>query len=71
MDDLVNSVSNHLVLKTLQITADLIRRYNHVISVLSQYQTDIAEVWTHQNSWVVEECLKKLVFSSVKFFQDL
>ncbi|XP_033231151.1 dynein heavy chain 5, axonemal [Belonocnema kinseyi] len=58
MDDLANSVSNHPVLKTLPITADLIRRYNHITSILSQYQADIAEVWTHQNSWVIEECLK-------------
>ena len=71
LDDLANSVLNHPVLKSLPITADLIRRYNHVTSVLTQYQTDITEVWTHQNSWVIEECLKKLVSSSVELFQKL
>ncbi|KAG5322537.1 DYH5 protein, partial [Pseudoatta argentina] len=34
-------------------------KYNHVIAILKQYQTDIAEIWTHQNSWVIEDCLKR------------
>lgn len=59
LDELAASVCSHPVLKTLPLTADLVRRYNHAITVLLQYQTDIAEVWTHQNSWVIEDCLKK------------
>lgn len=61
MDDLANSVSCHPILKTLPVTVDLIKRYNHATSVVSQYQTDIGEVWTHQNAWVIEEALKKFV----------
>ncbi|KAG5316099.1 DYH5 protein, partial [Acromyrmex insinuator] len=59
LDELMASVSNHPVLKTLPLTADLVKRYNHVIAILKQYQTDIAEIWTHQNSWVIEDCLKR------------
>ena len=62
LDELMASVSNHPVLKTLPLTADLVKRYNYVIAILKQYQTDIAEIWTHQNSWVIEDCLKQLVF---------
>ncbi|EZA60758.1 Dynein heavy chain 5, axonemal [Ooceraea biroi] len=59
LDELMTSVSNHPVLKALPLTADLIKRYNHAIIILKQYQTDIAEIWTHQNSWVIEDCLKR------------
>lgn len=59
LDDLATSVSSHPVLKALPLTVDLVRRYNHAVAALLQYQADIAEVWTHQNSWVVEDCLKK------------
>ncbi|KAJ8672889.1 hypothetical protein QAD02_004150 [Eretmocerus hayati] len=59
LDDLAISVSNHPILKTLPLTADLVRRYNHATSVITQYQTDIAELWTHQNSWIIEDCLQK------------
>lgn len=59
LDELTASVSNHPVLRTLPLTADLVRRYNHAVTVLLQYQIDITEVWTHQNSWVIEDCLNK------------
>ncbi|RLU25661.1 hypothetical protein DMN91_001818 [Ooceraea biroi] len=61
LDELMTSVSNHPVLKALPLTADLIKRYNHAIIILKQYQTDIAEIWTHQNSWVIEDCLKRIL----------
>jgi dynein heavy chain, axonemal len=38
------------------------KRYNHAIVILKQYQADIAEIWTHQNSWVIEDCLKRSDF---------
>ncbi|CAG5099433.1 Similar to DNAH5: Dynein heavy chain 5 [Cotesia congregata] len=59
LNELTASVSNHPVLRTLPLTADLVRRYNHAVTVLLQYQMDITEVWTHQNSWVIEDCLNK------------
>ncbi|XP_008556957.2 dynein axonemal heavy chain 5 [Microplitis demolitor] len=59
LDELTASVSNHPVLRTLPLTGDLVRRYNHAVTVLLQYQMDITEVWTHQNSWVIEDCLNK------------
>ncbi|KAK0178414.1 hypothetical protein PV328_002364 [Microctonus aethiopoides] len=58
LDELTTSVSNHPVLRTLPLTAELVRRYNHAITILLQYQIDITEVWTHQNSWIIESCLK-------------
>ncbi|XP_063990451.1 dynein axonemal heavy chain 5 [Diachasmimorpha longicaudata] len=63
LDELANSVSGHPVLRTLPLTGDLVRRYNHAVTILLQYQTDIAEVWTHQNSWVIEDCLKKTLLA--------
>lgn len=65
LDELTASVSNHPVLKALPLTADLIKRYNHAIAILKQYQTDIAEIWTHQNSWVIEDCLKRLDINKI------
>jgi dynein heavy chain len=59
LDELATSVLNHPVLKTLPTTVDLVKRYNHAISVIAQYKIDISEVWTHQNSWIIEDCLKK------------
>ena len=38
---------------------ELEKRYNYALGVLNQYKSDIAEVWTHQNSWVIEDCLKR------------
>lgn len=61
LDELATSVSNHPVLKNLPLTVELEKRYNYALSVLSQYKSDIAEVWTHQNSWVIEDCLKRYV----------
>ena len=65
LDNLANSVLNHPVLNSLPLTADLVKRYNHATTVLSQYEADITEVWTHQNSWVIEECLKQYVFLKI------
>lgn len=59
LDELATSVSNHPVLKTLPLTMELEKRYNYALSVLNQYKSDIAEVWTHQNSWVIEDSLKR------------
>ncbi|XP_033349446.1 dynein heavy chain 5, axonemal isoform X1 [Bombus vosnesenskii] len=59
LDELATSVSNHPVLKTLPLTMELEKRYNYALGVLNQYKSDIAEVWTHQNSWVIEDCLKR------------
>ncbi|KAK1128262.1 hypothetical protein K0M31_002732 [Melipona bicolor] len=59
LDELATSVSSHPVLKNLPLTVELEKRYNYALSVLSQYKSDIAEVWTHQNSWVIEDCLKR------------
>ncbi|XP_011504753.1 PREDICTED: dynein heavy chain 5, axonemal [Ceratosolen solmsi marchali] len=59
LDELATSVSNHPVLKTLTTTVDLVKRYNHTVSVITQYQMDITRVWTHQNSWIIEDCLKQ------------
>ncbi|XP_076639069.1 dynein axonemal heavy chain 1 isoform X1 [Colletes latitarsis] len=59
LDELATSVSNHPVLKTLPLTVELEKRYNHALSILNQYKSDIAEVWTHQNSWIIEDCLKR------------
>ncbi|XP_066590394.1 dynein axonemal heavy chain 5 [Prorops nasuta] len=59
LDELAASVCSHPVLKNLPSTADLIKRYNHSLTVLGQYQSDIAEIWTHQNSWIVEDSLKQ------------
>lgn len=59
LDELATSVSNHPVLKTLPLSMELEKRYNYAISILNQYKSDISEVWTHQNSWVIEDCLKQ------------
>ncbi|KZC10625.1 Dynein heavy chain 5, axonemal [Dufourea novaeangliae] len=59
LDELAASVFSHPVLKTLPLTVELEKRYNHALSVLNQYKSDIAEVWTHQNCWVIEDSLKR------------
>lgn len=59
LDELASSISNHPILKSLPLTSDLLRRYNHAIAVLSQYTSDITQVWSHQNLWVIENCLQR------------
>ncbi|KAL7304210.1 hypothetical protein TKK_0003404 [Trichogramma kaykai] len=59
LEELALAVSNHPILKTLPTAADLVRRYNHANSVIQQYQSDISDIWSNQNSWVIEDCLKK------------
>ncbi|XP_047354238.1 dynein axonemal heavy chain 5 isoform X2 [Vespa velutina] len=59
LNELTTSVTSHPVLKTLPLTGDLEKRYAQALVVLNQYRSDISEVWTHQNSWIIEDCLKR------------
>ncbi|XP_052132221.1 dynein axonemal heavy chain 5, partial [Frankliniella occidentalis] len=63
LEELVQGVSAHPVLKTLHATAELIRKYNHVSNTLNNYEAEMINAWLHHNVWVTDECLTRRLLS--------
>ncbi|KAJ1525369.1 hypothetical protein ONE63_010185 [Megalurothrips usitatus] len=63
LEELVQGVSSHPVLKTLHATAELVRKYNHVANTLNNYETEMVNAWLHHNVWVTDECLRRHLLS--------
>lgn len=45
----VESVSAHPVLSALPATADILRKYNNVRSLIHHYEQDMIAIWMNQN----------------------
>lgn len=49
LEELVQGVSQHPVLKTLHATAELVRKYNHVSNTLHNYESEMINAWLNHN----------------------
>ncbi|KAI5700773.1 hypothetical protein M8J75_002754 [Diaphorina citri] len=61
--ELVESASQHHVLKTLHACTELARRYTTVAQTLQSYEKELIDIWMNHDVWVVEECLKKNILA--------
>ncbi|KAF6202133.1 hypothetical protein GE061_004531 [Apolygus lucorum] len=62
---LIDSVSEHPLLKPLPETAEQQRKFAYITRVLDEYEKEVVEKWLNLNVWVAENCLRKklLVFN--------
>ncbi|BES98150.1 dynein heavy chain [Nesidiocoris tenuis] len=62
---LVESVSEHPLLKPLPETSEIQRKFAYINRVLEEYEKEVVEKWLNLNVWVAENCLRKklLVFN--------
>ena len=49
LEELVMEASSHPVLKTLPVTAELLRRYTIVSGALVNYEVEMKDMWMKQN----------------------
>lgn len=59
LDELMESITGHEVLKTLPATNDLSKRHRTADHLLRNYQDDIIAVWMNQHVSDVDKCLKR------------
>lgn len=53
VEDLVNSVSSHPILKSLPVASELIRKYNNISAVFKGYEEDLKSVWACQEVLII------------------
>ncbi|XP_017781875.1 PREDICTED: dynein heavy chain 5, axonemal [Nicrophorus vespilloides] len=59
LEELMDSVTNHHVLKSLPMTIELSKKYRYADHMLRNYQDDIIAVWMNQHVSDVDRCLKR------------
>ncbi|KAG8237937.1 hypothetical protein J437_LFUL017487 [Ladona fulva] len=59
LEDMVESISSHPVLRILPATSDLLRKHLAVCVTLNSYESEITNIWMNHNVWVVDDCLSQ------------
>ncbi|XP_046389607.1 dynein axonemal heavy chain 5 [Ischnura elegans] len=61
LEDMVESISSHPVLRVLPTTSELLRKHTAVCATLTTYENEVTTIWMNHNVWVVDECLSKKI----------
>nr|XP_022920640.1 dynein heavy chain 5, axonemal [Onthophagus taurus] len=59
LDELLESVTTHHILKSLPATVELSKRHKSANTMLKTYENDMVAIWMNQHVWDVDHCLTR------------